>query len=182
MVVDTETTGLGHNDRPPRPDGIVQIGYAWRNPRGRVVRWAALCNPGESYLKGGRATEALSINGLRLTDILAAPSARVVASEFRERLDGIRDESDRGIEIRSFNRSFDEPFLRAHPWSIPSDLWGPCLMLAAQEHLGLWKWPKLSEAVNYLGIMPPPGRSHTAAVDSHAALLIHERMLAGPRR
>jgi hypothetical protein len=35
VVVDTETTGLGHNARPPRPDGVIQIGYAWRTPLAR---------------------------------------------------------------------------------------------------------------------------------------------------
>ena len=181
VIVDTETTGLGHNARPPRPDGVVQIGYAWRNLKGRVVRWSALCNPGDSFLRGGRAAEALAINRLRLTDILAAPSARIVAAEFREHLEGIRDASGRELEIRSFNRSFDEPFLSVAPWRIPSRLWGPCLMLAAQQHLGLWKWPKLHEAVNYLGLTPPAGRAHTAAVDSHAALLVHERLTGGAR-
>ena len=181
VVVDTETTGLGHNARPPRPDGVVQIGYAWRNPRGRVIRWSALCNPGESYVRGGRAAEALAVNRLRLTDILVASSARVVAAEFRDHLDEIRDASGQELEIRSFNRSFDEPFLSAAPWRIPSQWWGPCLMLAAQQHLGMWKWPKLEEAVNYLGIAPPAGRAHTAAVDSHAALLVHERLIGGTR-
>ena len=52
-------------------------------------------------------------------------------------------------------------------------------MLAAQQHLGLWKWPKLQEAVIYLGVTPPAGRAHTAAVDSHAALLVHERLTGG---
>jgi hypothetical protein len=147
-----------------------------------VVRWAALCNPGTSYLSAGRASEALSVNRLRLADILAAPSARAVASEFREHLDGIRDETGHEVEIRSYNRSFDEPFLSAKPWSIRSDRWGPCLMQAAQHHLGLNRWPKLHVALDYLGIMPPAGRSHTAAVDAHAALLVHERILTGPRR
>jgi DNA polymerase III epsilon subunit-like protein len=176
VVVDTETTGLGHNDRPPRPDGVVQIGYAWRNPAGKVIRWSATCNPGEVYLRGGRASEALRINGLRLGTILSAPAAKFVAEEFRERLKEVREESERELELRSFNRAFDEPFLRDRPWNVPSRLWGPCLMQAAQDHLGYWKWPKLHEAVNMLGIQPPQGRSHTAAVDSHAALLIHERL------
>lgn len=181
VVVDTETTGLGHNGRPPRPDGIVQIGYAWRNPKGKVVRWQAVCNPGESFLRGGRADEALAVNRLRLTDILAAPSAKRIADEFRERLNAVSETTGAPYEIRSFNRSFDEPFLRATPWRIPTERWGPCLMLAAQQHLGHWKWPKLHEAVNYLGIMPPEGRSHTAAVDAHAALLVHERIAFGGR-
>jgi DNA polymerase III epsilon subunit-like protein len=177
VVVDTETTGLGHNARPPRADGVVQIGYAWRNPRGQVIRWAATCNPGDSYLRAGRAADALAINGIRLSTVLSAPSARTVAAEFREHLDGIRQTTGREVEIRSYNRAFDEPFLSAKPWSLPSELWGPCLMQAAQDHLGLSRWPKLHVAVNYLGIMPPSGRSHTAAVDSHAALLVHERMV-----
>jgi DNA polymerase III epsilon subunit-like protein len=176
VVVDTETTGLGHNNRPPRPDAIVQIGYAWRNTAGKVIRWSNTCNPGAAYLRGGRASEALRINGLSLDMILAAPSAQAVAAEFRDQLDRVRDESGLELEIRSYNRRFDEPFLRVRPWRVPSSLWGPCLTQAAQEHLGHWKWPKLHEAVNLMGIQPPPGRSHTAAVDSHAALLIHERL------
>lgn len=175
-MVDTETTGLGHNNRPPRPDGIVQIGYAWRNVAGRVIRWSSTCNPGEVYLRGGRASEALRVNGIRADTILSAPVAKVVAADFRERLEKIRNDSGRELELRSFNRAFDEPFLRARPWNVPSSLWGPCLMQAAQDHLGYWKWPKLHEAVNMLGIQPPPGRSHTAAFDSHAALLVHERL------
>ena len=174
VAVDTETTGLGQNGRPPRPDGIVQIGYAWRNPRGKVVRWHATCNPGESYLRGGRAMEALRVNGLRLDTILAAPPARAVAAEFRERLDAIEDESGKTLELRAFNRSFDEPFLRSSPWSIPAERWGSCLMVAAQNHLGLSRWPKLGYALSALGMPPPPGRSHTAEVDAHAALLVHE--------
>ena len=116
-----------------------------------MVRWAALCNPGDSYLRGGRAAGALAINGIPLSTILSAPTARTVAAEFRERLDGIREATGREVEIRSYNRAFDEPFLRASPWSIPSVIWGPCLMQAAQDHLGLWKWPKLGHAVNLLG-------------------------------
>lgn len=174
LVVDTETTGLGHHDRPPRADGIVQVGYAWRSAKGKVLRWHATCNPGEAYLRGGRAAEALRINGLRLDEILSAPPVRTIAGEFRERLDEIETQTDRPLEIRSYNRSFDEPFLRAAPWRIPSHRWGPCLMLAAQDHLGLWRWPKLQDALARLGLDPPAGRSHTAEVDAHAALLVHE--------
>lgn len=181
VVVDTETTGLGHNDRPPRPDGVVQIGYAWRNERGKVVRWGATCHPGDVFLRGGRAAEALRINGLRVEQVLSAPPAKVVATEFRERLDGIEGASGRRIELRSYNRAFDEPFLRATPWKVPAALWGPCIMQAAQDHLRHWKWPKLWEAVNMLGVQPPAGRAHTAAVDSHAALLVLEKMENRPR-
>lgn len=181
-AVDTETTGLGHNDRLPRDDGVVQVGYAWRNGSGKVIRWHATCNPGAEYLRGGRANDALRVNGLRIETILASPPARTVAVDFRQRLDDISRQSGRELELRSFNRAFDEPFLRARPWNIPSHLWGPCLMQAAQDHLGYWKWPKLHEAVNLLGIEPPDGRSHTAAVDSHSALLIYEALTVGSRR
>jgi DNA polymerase III epsilon subunit-like protein len=181
IVVDTETTGLGQNSRPPRPDAIVQVGYAWRNGKGKVVRWEETCNPGEPFLRAGRADEALRVNGLRLSEIRAARPVVAVAEELRERLAAIRRVTGVELELRSFNRAFDEPFLCVKPWSIPSELWGPCLMQAAQDHLGYWKWPKLNEAINMLGIEPPNGRGHTAAVDAHAALLIHERISAGPR-
>ena len=81
--------------------------------------------PGDSYLHGGRAAEALAVNRLRLTDILAAPSAQVVASEFREHLDGIRGVSGRELEIRSFNRPFGEPFLSAARGGSPPDRGAP---------------------------------------------------------
>lgn len=183
IVVDTETTGLGHNSRPPRPDAVVQIGYAWRSPRGTIVRWHETCNPGESYLRSGRASDALRINGLSLSEVLEARSASLVALEFHKRLEDIRSVTGRQVELRSYNRSFDEPFLAARPWRVPSRDWGPCLMQAAQDHLGYWKWPKLQEAIQMLGIEPPAGRSHTAAVDSHAALLVHEKIFGrAPQR
>jgi len=172
--VDTETTGLGQNASPPRPDGVVQVGYAWRAPDAEVIRWQATCNPGESYLREGRAFEALRVNGLMAEEVLSAPSARKVAGEFRQRLTTIARKSGSPVELRSFNRDFDEPFLAASPWDIPSELWGPCLMQAAQDYLGHWKWPRLEEALAMLDLRPPPGRSHTAAVDAHSALLIYE--------
>lgn len=181
IVVDTETTGLGHNSRPPRHDAVVQIGYAWRTPRGAIVRWHETCNPGELYLRSGRASEALRINGLSLTEVLEARPATLVAQDLRGRLEEIRSVTGRQVELRSYNRAFDEPFLAAKPWRVRSSDWGPCLMQAAQDHLGYWKWPKLQEAIQMLGIEPPVGRSHTAAVDSHAALLVHEKIFGGSR-
>ncbi len=175
VVVDTETTGLGHHNRPPRPDGIVQIGYSWRNNRGKVVRWEAVCNPGSVFLLDGRASLALGLSGIRVESISAAPAAREVAAELRERLKEIETESGRRVEVRSYNRAFDEPFLGTTPWKLPATIWGPCIMEAAQVHLRLERWPRLDVALKMLGIQPPPGRAHTAGVDSHAALLVMER-------
>jgi DNA polymerase III epsilon subunit-like protein len=182
VVVDTETTGFGQTNRPPRLDGIVQVGFAWRNMEGRVIRWQESCNPGESFFVAGRADEAPRVSGLTLPMVRAARSASEVATDFREKLGGIEKESRSPVELRSFNRAFDEPFLAAPPWNIPRASWGPCVMLAAQEYLCLERWPGLALAVNLTGIQPPEGRAHTAAVDAHTALLVLEKCLAGPRR
>lgn len=178
VVVDTETTGLGHMSDYPRPDGVVQVGYAYRDEKGRVQRWAQLCNPGAEFLAGGRASQAFQINGLSLNQVLRAPPAREVAKVFHRRLRAVEESVDQPVVLRSYNRDFDEPFLRAPPWNVPHELWGPCIMKEAANRLnGVGgRWMKLGVAVDRLGLRWPTGPAHTAAVDAHAALLIHEAL------
>ena len=182
VVVDTETTGLGHMGDFPRPDAVVQVGYAHRDSKGRVQRWAQFCNPGAEFLAHGRASEAFRVNGLTLNQVLRAPPAREVAKVFHRRLRAVEAETGRPIVLRSYNRDFDEPFLRVAPWNVPSEWWGPCIMKQAANHVnGLGgRWMKLGVAVDRLGLQWPSGQAHTAAVDAHAALLIHEAL--APRR
>ncbi len=179
VAVDTETTGLGHMDRyGPRPDGVVQVGYACRDPNGRVQRWAQICNPGAEYLAGGRASQALAINGLTSAQILRAPKAREVAKVLHRRLGTLEKGAGRPLVLRSYNRAFDEPFLRAEPWRVPREWWGSCIMVQAADHLNGsgGRWLKLEMTVDRLGLRWPTGAAHTAAVDAHAALLIHEAL------
>lgn len=178
VVLDTETTGLGH--RKGREDGIVQVGLATRNPNdGEVETWSAVCNPGKRYLQGGRADEALAINGLTKEQILASPPAEQAARDLSQRLDGLR-QAVGGIELRCFNLTFDRPFLEADPWSIDGP-WGRCLMKLAERRLGFWKWPKLEEAIRALDLSFPDGGAHDAAADAHAALLVYEQLVERER-
>ncbi|MBI5035927.1 hypothetical protein HZC09_01160 [Candidatus Micrarchaeota archaeon] len=174
VVIDAETTGLGHHSKPPRPDAVVQVGMAYR-ANGRVRRWSTYCNPGAQYFAGGRADEALRVNGISLETIMSSPSVGEAAESLGRQLRNVRPLAD-AIEFRSFNKSFDLPFLSGDPWNLEQCTWGDCIMLDAQKHLRWYKWPKLSEAAEALGIEWPDGPAHDAAVDAHAALLVHEKV------
>lgn len=182
VAVDTETTGLGHVGRPPRPDGVVQIGLSWRLGRGPVRTWWKTCNPGSKYLEGGRAREALEVNRLTETEVMKAPSAREVAGNVRDVLAVIAAKTGRAVELRAYNRDFDAGFLSPAPWQLNGARWGPCVMKAAAVHVGgpYGRWLRLPDAVAALGIEWPEGPAHNAGTDSHAALLVDE--VVTPRR
>ncbi|MHB1916977.1 MAG: 3'-5' exonuclease [Thermoplasmata archaeon] len=175
VVVDTETTGLGHTDRPPRRDGVVQVGMAWRE-KGKVRTWHETCNPGPHFLRGGRAAKALSINRLTEGQILSSPSATSVAKTFRARLEEVGHEAGVPLELRSYSRRFDEPFLSVAPWNLKQHAWGPCILETAQRHLTHYYRLRLAQAVSMLGLSWPGGPAHNAAVDSPAALLVVEQL------
>lgn len=183
VVIDTETTGLGHTAKPPRKDGIVQVGFAYRDAEGTARTWSEYCNPGEDLLRPGWADEALAVNGLPRDRIRASPSAKLVAQQLHTRLEGIRQSTRKPLELRAYNRGFDEPFLAARPWSVPSNLWGPCIMRAVTLYLEGpdAAWVGLRRATRRLGIDWPEGPPHDAGVDSHAALLVLEELLIRSR-
>ncbi|MBI2445836.1 3'-5' exonuclease [Candidatus Micrarchaeota archaeon] len=177
VVLDVETTGLGHKAYQPRPDAVVQIGMAWREPKGTgaVKTWSKYCHPGEQYLKGGRAQTALDINGITKEILQAAQPASFVAEQFWQQVFRIESSGD-AVQFRAYNKAFDAPFLAAEPWNVPENRWGDCIMLDAQSHLQSYKWPKLDAAVRSMGLLWPEGNAHDAAVDAHAALLVHEKI------
>lgn len=178
VTVDVETTGLDHKaPGGPRPDGVVQVGIAWRNPAGRLQVWERTCNPGEEYLKGGRATEALSVNRLSLQAVRTAQPAAKVAADLRTKLSAIRRDTGQ-LCFRAFNMAFDRPFLESAPWQL-AESWGTCLMVEAARRFGsgndripLWR------ACQEAGITTPL-RMHSAGVDSTLALLLHEFLEGG---
>jgi hypothetical protein len=146
------------------------------------------CNPGERYLAGGRAVEALRVNGLSEALISAAPSAETVAAELHDRLAKIQARTGCGMELRAYNSKFDQPFLGAQPWNLHGP-WGACIMEGASSILNPdGKWLKLRESLSLLGLARA-GPMHNAEADAHAALLVHEaladfkptRMVAGIR-
>lgn len=182
VVMDTETTGFGHTDHPPRRDGVVQVGLAYRLAAGDVRIWSEYSNPGEEFLRPGWADEALAVNGLNRDQILASEPAKTVAIHLKRRLDAIRQESGSELDLRAYNLEFDGPFLTAEPWRVPSGLWGPCIMKEASRHLDGpdAPWVGLKRAISRLGLAWPRGPAHDAGVDSHAALLVLEALVRSP--
>ncbi len=176
VIVDVETTGLGHKGRPPRPDAVVQVGMAWRAGKGKVKTWSSYCNPGKEFLEGGRAEQALRVNGIREETILNAEPIGKVAGAFWRQVGKIESKTCSSVEFRAYNRSFDEGFLSTTPWEIPPHRWSACIMLDATDCLNRAKWLRLEEAMQALRIPWPEDRAHDAAVDAHAALLVHEKL------
>lgn len=179
VVLDTETTGLGHVRR--REDGVVQVAAAHRDPRtGAVEVWSAVCDPGQRFYQDGRAALAFEKNGLTPEAVARAPPAAEVAGALRGRLRALAG-AHGPLDLRAYNVQFDRPFLEASPWGLAAEhAWGPCLMLAAHARLDpRGKWPRLREACDRLGVAWPGAREHDAGADAHAALLLHEALLGG---
>ena len=173
VAIDTETTGLGHNDsRGPRPDGVVQVGIAWRETRASIGSWSIYCNPGPRFLAGGRASEALAVNGLTLERILQSIPAAGAAEQLRAKLNSLETTGGH-VELRAFNAAFDRPFLEVAPWRL-SHPWGECLMARAAERFGSFNGRiPLWRACAAAGI-EFDGQAHSADVDARAALRLSE--------
>ena len=174
IVLDVETTGLGHKSYPPRLDAVVQIGMAWRAADGEVKTWSQYCHPGDQYPRGGRAQAALDINGITADILQAAQPAAFVAEQFWNQIFRFESQGDL-VQFRAYNKAFDAPFLAADPWNVPDERWGDCIMLDAANKLNA-RWLKLQKATATLQIDWPDGKAHDAATDAHAALLVHEKI------
>lgn len=171
VVVDTETTGLGHIARPPREDAILQVAFAWRE-NGIIRTMSQTSRPDARFLADDRASVALRIQGRTLADVAASDASPLVAARTRRLYEALGKP-----ELRAYNVAFDQPFLQAHPWSFVAS-WGPCIMLQAAEAINGpdGKWPKLVEACRALGIPTGGHRAHDAAGDAVMALLVQERL------
>lgn len=174
VVVDVETTGLGHVASPPREDAVLQVGMAWRE-KGLVKTWSDYCNPGRKFISNGRAEDALGINGISLQTIERSRAASAVAKDFWERVEAIEQTAGE-VTFLAYNRSFDEGFLNQKPWSVPRGKWGDCIMRTAAYHLTGNSRLKLQRAMQMFSIPWPGTRGHDAAFDAHAALLVHEKI------
>ena len=175
VVLDTETTGLGHRDKAgPREDGIVQVGFAYRDPSmGDVRTWRRFCDPGRRLYENGRAAVAFAWNGRTEAEVLASPPATLVAEELRAALAALRIRHG-PLDLRAYNVPFDRAFLEAAPWDLRAE-WGPCLMQAATVLDPRGRWPRLEAACAALGFAHP-GPAHDAGADAHAALLVMEAL------
>lgn len=166
VVIDTETTGFGHMGKPPRPDGIIQLGIAWRSPSGKLRQWESICNPGRWYLDNADP-KALEINGLEYEELTQAPHITFVGLMLADMLAAIN-----ATEIRSYNMAFDRPFLEKAPIDLLGIPWGPCIMLAATPPGE--RWPKLKVAAERAGVNLEGRKLHGAGTDAAIAYEVME--------
>ncbi len=175
IAIDVETTGLGHVNYPPREDGVIQLGMAWRDGE-QVFTWSEYCNPGLKYLANNRASYALAVNKISEETIRRAKSAKIIAKAFWKKVADIESSSGEQTEFRAYNNAFDQGFLNKNPWSVPDEKWGGCIMRQAALRLIGGQRLKLARAAQMLEITWPGDSAHDAAIDAHAALLVHEKL------
>lgn len=165
VVIDTETTGFGHTKW--RDDAIIQVGIAYREKSGALITWQSYCKPAERYIENADP-EALRINSITPELIRASYHEDYVANQLRGILANLES-----CELRSFNKSFDRPFLAKTPWLLDEFNWGDCIMLAATEEGK--RWPKLKVACERFGI-DTAGPLHSAGHDAKLAYLLMEAL------
>lgn len=137
VAIDTETTGLGARDpNGPRPDGVCQVGIAWRHDDGKLFSAKFECDPGEEFYKDGRADAAFKVNGYSVEKLKTLPPASKVAEELIMVLNEIGRSKD--VRLGAYNRPFDQSFLDGDPWFIDSGgQWADDLMERAAKAAGI---------------------------------------------
>lgn len=168
VAVDCETTGLGLTGSPPREDGVVSVGLAWKDRGSEVVK-VFRCNPGEHLFHADRAAGAFAVNRFTPADVRGFPPALSVAVEVAEVLEGFGS-----FLLVSHNEPFDRSFLAAPPFCLPLvdgfSGWR-CTMAGSISRLG-YSVPRLllSKSCERLGVSFPSGQAHDAGVDALACL------------
>lgn len=140
VVVDTETTGLGVNTPGgERPDGVCEIGLAWRES-GMLTSMKFECDPGEEFYKDGRADQALKVNGYTVAKLKTLPPSTTVADNVIAALTGIAKRTGAKVRLAAYNSPFDSWFLAQPPWMLEPDCgydWEPDLMERAAKAAGV---------------------------------------------
>lgn len=144
VVVDTETTGLGINDPGgPRPDGVIEIGLAWRQKDdlpGTVRSMKFECDPGSEFYALGRADVALKVNRYTVDQIKRFPPATTVVDQVIASLQRIAKDTGEPLTLTSYNVPFDSWFLAQPPWLLTADCgfsWEADLMARAATAAGV---------------------------------------------
>jgi len=170
LVVDTETTGLPHQDWAQ----VIEIAALHLDEYGRVV------NSFQSLLGvrlDDRCTPAMKINGITQAELDDAPLPQNVRGAF---LEWFHRYVDHGVTVTSYNLAFDEAMLNRAGFSpLP---WGECIMLQATQALGNagvlehkrkrdggFKYASLDEACAYYKVV---GRAHRAFPDAQRAAAV----------
>lgn len=181
VACDVESTGLAINDpKGPRPDGIIQVGIAWRDSKGVLCHNKFECDPGAEFYADGRADAAFKVNGYSVERISGLPPAQQIAEVLIARLNDIRAPLD-GLVLNAYNNPFDHWFLSQPPWLLTEDLgypWAPDLMIRAAKAAGVPAGENghrfsLDAAMKFAGL-ERFGTAHDAESDAVDALMLWE--------
>lgn len=177
-VLDTETTGIPDLHPLAR---IVEVAAVVMDEEGRIRdTWQSLCNPGELFLRGKAAEEALAINGVSLALLKHRQSSWQAGKALQlwlvQHLVSV---------VTSYHTEFDfHPLLLGAPeWLapiMPPLQLGPCVHQWARKHLH--HTPErltLTRAMEAL-VLPRNGRPHTALADALDAASIIQTLLNQP--
>lgn len=179
VVIDTETTHYSASLAR-----VIEIGAVVDHPELGRQTFQSLSDPGVDLDK---CKDALQINGISKEEVLSAPKEEEVAWKFNDWLRGLGKPEN--LELAGFNSNkYDALILSASPWDIPIFKWKYDVMFMAMKPMenagvltfnpqyGSFKWPKLSEAERFFGIVRD-GKAHRALSDSIATLDILRKLL-----
>lgn len=174
--VDTETTGFD----PGGGATIIEVAGVVVDDKWKELRsYEAIVNVGEEALAYKYAAQAMEISGITKEEVLAGKHPATAAMELEKFLEGVDT-------VHAFNNQFDQRFLGGDPWFLALERWGDCVMLAAMnpmgdagalpERYGKYKWPKLSEAVEFYKVKVK-GPAHRALTDVRRTVQVHKKIL-----
>jgi DNA polymerase III epsilon subunit-like protein len=182
IFIDTETTGLGHVDNPPRDDAVVEVGVAYRF-HGDVVRWSTFMNPGAAPFADGRADIAMGINKISMEDVLGAPSPHFAYGMLARELEWARDACSAPGEplvLVAYNVGFDRPFVEKNwpfkAWLEKNGVTWLCAMERAKMALGASGHLSLKKACAALGVHLDSAAAHRASYDAVLAMRVWEAL------
>jgi DNA polymerase III epsilon subunit-like protein len=173
VYLDIETTGLD-----PVYHSVVEIGAVAMDDGGREIdKFQSLTFPGEWAMKNSEP-RAFEVSGIDPDEVRRARPIAEVAVEFKTWIGKFG-------KLHAYPVEFERGFLSRDPWSIPSMLWGDCVLEAARAvmgsagalptYYGKPKRPKLSEAAAFFGVKAD--RFHRALDDARTTALVHQALI-----
>lgn len=180
VVLDTETTGF-----LKEPTAVpVELGAVLLNRWGiGLACFSSLIRPAVDDARHDETWTWHTEHRTGLTRALVqeAPSAADVVGAF-----------DRWLEVwghpklTAFNVAYDRPMLERIGFTVPGELWAPCVMLEACQVMGeagalprnrggSWKWPKAEEAMEFFGVKGVHRHRALADAKDEAVILVSMR-------
>ncbi len=184
VALDTETTGLGPFGNPPRPDGVLEVGVAWRDPYTRdFTTWSSLVRPRAELVANDYAKYALNINGLKLEELEVAPQSGVVAARLARLLGALQAQSPTPLVLVAHNAAFDKHMMAETDENLATAVEGfewKCTQVRGRPVAKVSGWLSLKKGLEIFKVVPPwkdgEMAAHRASGDALAALMLWEKL------